>query len=144
MSRPSRNWIWAVAMAVAVAWTGLFVHNVADLPGQSILSPESWGPLIVSAILFAIWFWWRTVGGWLLLGWAVLNVLGAILTVLPLAFLPFEPEQSVAHYLFHVLYGATQVPLVVAAIASLRATGSRATGARPRRSTARSDPPAGS
>lgn len=120
MSRPSRRWIWVMAIAVGLAWGGLFVHNFAELPDQSIISPESFGPLIFSATLFAIWFWWRRVGGWLLLLWVVLNLLGAILTVLPLPFLPFAAEQSVSHYLFHVLYGATQVPLLIAAIASLR------------------------
>ncbi len=144
MSRPSNRWIWVMAVAVVVAWIGLFIHNVADLPGQSILSPESYGPLIFSVTLFAVWFWWRRVGSWLLLLWAALNVLGAILTVLPLSFLPFEPEQTTKHYLFHVLYGVTQLPLLIAAIASARATGSRATGERPPGSAARSDPPAGS
>jgi hypothetical protein len=133
-----------MAITVAVAWLGLFLHNVADLPGQTILSPESFGPLIFSATLFAIWFWWRRIGSWLLLAWAALNVLGAILTVLPLSFLPFEPEQSLAHYLFHVLYGAAQIPFLIAAVASLRATGSPASDARPPRSAARTDPPAGS
>jgi hypothetical protein len=144
MSRPSGRWIWVMSIVVAVAWLGLYVHNIAELPGQSLISPESFGPLIFSATLFAIWFWWRRIGAWLLLVWAAVNVLGAILTVLPLPILPFEPEQSVSHYLFHVLYGATQLPLIWAAIASLRATGSRESGAPPPASAARTDQPAGS
>jgi len=35
------------------------------------------------------------------------------LSVLPLPVLPFTPEQSLRHYSFHVLYAATQVPLLV-------------------------------
>ena len=38
---------------------------------------------------------------------------GAVLSVLPLPFLPFEPEQSVSHYLSHVVLGIAQVPLIV-------------------------------
>lgn len=112
--------IWMMAIAVVVAWVGLVVHNVADLAGQTLLSPESFGPLIFSATLFAVWVWWPRIGAWLLLGWAVLNVVGAILTVLPLAILPFAPAQTPAHYGFHVVYLLTQVPLLFAAIASLR------------------------
>lgn len=48
------------------------------------------------------------------LGWGGLQVVGgAIIGVLPLSFLPFGPEQTVRHCLFHGLYGVAQVPLVV-------------------------------
>jgi hypothetical protein len=40
-------------------------------------------------------------------------VAGGIVTALPLPFLPFAPEQSVAHYAVHVVYALSQVPLVV-------------------------------
>ena len=50
------------------------------------------------------------LGGALLLAWALLNLLGgAVLSVLPLPFLPFVPEQSLRHYSFHLLYGLTHV-----------------------------------
>ena len=62
------------------------------------------------------------LGGALLLAWALLNLLGgAVLSVLPLPFLPFVPEQSLRHYSFHLLYGLTQVPLIVAARTQLKA-----------------------
>ena len=61
-------------------------------------------------------------GAALLLTWALLNLLGgAVLSVLPLPFLPFVPEQSLRHYSFHLLYGLTQVPLIVAARTQLKA-----------------------
>jgi hypothetical protein len=106
----------AVAAAALVAWAGLFVHNVADLPGQTLLSPESEVPGLVSLVLIALWFLPRTrrIAGWLVLGWALLNLIGGALSVLPLPILPFAPEQSLRHYLFHLLYGLCQVPLVVA------------------------------
>lgn len=115
-----RGRIGTMATGVVTSWAGLFVHNLADLPGQSILSPESLGPLIFSATLFAVWVWWPRVGSWLLLGWAALNVMGAVVTVLPLAFLPFSPAQTAAHYGFHVVYLVTQVPLVVICLIAIR------------------------
>lgn len=33
--------------------------------------------------------------------------------MLPLPFLPFDPEQSVQHYLMHVVYAVGQMPLLV-------------------------------
>ena len=40
--------------------------------------------------------------------------------MIPLSFLPFEPEQTVRHYFFHVVYGATQLPLICMLWAELR------------------------
>jgi hypothetical protein len=55
-------------------------------------------------------------------GWGVLNlVIGGIVTVLPLAILPFVPEQSVTHYAAHVVYALGQFPLVVLGYRALRA-----------------------
>jgi hypothetical protein len=92
----------------------MFVHNLAELPGQSLLSPESLIPLIVTVTLIAGWFTPSrrgvTVG---LLCWGLLHLLGGgILSVLPLPFLPFAPEQSASHYLFHAIYALAQLPLV--------------------------------
>lgn len=50
--------------------------------------------------------------GRLLLGWGAISLAGAIVTVLPLPFLPFRPEQSVSHYGVHALYVITQLPLL--------------------------------
>ena len=44
-----------------------------------------------------------------------MNLAGGALSVLPLSVLPFQPEQTVRHYSFHLLYAATQVPLLVVA-----------------------------
>lgn len=118
----TRN-VVAVGGAAVLAWVGLSVHNVADLPSQTLLSPESAGPGLVSLLLVALWFQPRSrrIAGWLLLGWASLNLIGgAILSVLPLPILPFSPEQSLRHYLFHVLYGACQLPLIAVLLVSFR------------------------
>jgi hypothetical protein len=42
----------------------------------------------------------------------ILNLVGGFATVLPLPVLPFKPEQSLRHYMFHVLYALTQFPLL--------------------------------
>ena len=53
----------------------------------------------------------RTAGAWALIAWAVLNLIGGALSVLPLSFLPFVPAQTVEHYAYHALYAASQLPL---------------------------------
>jgi hypothetical protein len=44
--------------------------------------------------------------------YAAVNLAGAMVTVLPFGWLPFAPEQSVAHYAAHVIYALCQVPLL--------------------------------
>jgi hypothetical protein len=51
---------------------------------------------------------------WAMLSWTWLNLVGGgILSVIPFPFWPFHPEQSVFHYLMHVQYVLTQIPLIV-------------------------------
>ena len=56
----------------------------------------------------------RRAGAWSLLVWSTVNLVGAVLSVLPLPFLPFEPEQTVRHYAFHGVYLLSQLPLIAA------------------------------
>ena len=49
--RPGRS---SVVAAAVIAWLGLLVHNVADLPDQTLLSPETLWPSLVTAVLLAI------------------------------------------------------------------------------------------
>lgn len=106
------SWIYVTA---AVSWLGFLVHNVADLPDQSLSSPETLWPSLTTGALLAIYRFGATRPATLaLFAWATLNLLGAALTVLPLALLPFDPEQTPRHYSFHVLYFASQVPLLTA------------------------------
>ncbi|WP_439290383.1 hypothetical protein [Microbacterium sp. A84] len=108
-------------MAALLGWIGLFIHNLADLPGQTIMSAESLIPLLITAALVALWFTpLREGAAWALLAWGTLNLAGAIVTVLPLTVLPFEPDQSFTHYAFHLLYGLTQIPIIVVAAIWLR------------------------
>lgn len=109
-------------VAVALSWLGFFIHNIADLSGQTILSPESLFPTLIYLALLVLWFTpARRVAGWLLLVWVGLQLIGgAVLSVLPLPILPFSPEQSFQHYAFHGLYGLLQLPLIVGLIGWLR------------------------
>jgi hypothetical protein len=126
------RWALRVLGSAGLASAGLVVHNVADLPGQSVLSPESSLPTLVSVALVILWLVpaTRRLGAWLLLGWTTLNLVGGALSVLPLSFLPFAPEQSVTHYLFHVGYAVTQLPLLWVCLAWVRVHSRRGRGVR--------------
>jgi len=67
----------------------LHVHNLASLPGQTLLSPETLYPTLVTVAFVVAWLIrpGRVTAG-LLFGWALLHLVGAVLTVLPLPFLP--------------------------------------------------------
>jgi hypothetical protein len=103
-----------VVAAAVIGWLGLLVHNVADLPDQTLLSPETLWPSVVTAVLLTLYATGAVrLAGIGLFGWALLNLVGGTFSVLPLPGLPFEPEQSLRHYSFHLVYAATQVPLVM-------------------------------
>jgi len=106
-----------MAGAVALAWLGMYIHNVEDLPNLTLGSPENAGPGLVWLVLLGLW-WAQRDRSWpaaLLLGWAGLNLLGTFVTVLPLPVLPFKPEQSLRHYAFHVLNALALLPVLVLA-----------------------------
>ena len=111
-----------MAIALAVSWVAMLAHNLYELP----LTPwdvENSGPLVVDVLLLVA-YWRRPASRavpLVILGWAALNlVIGGVVSVLPLAVLPFVPEQSLSHYAAHVLYAAGQVPLILVAVAALR------------------------
>jgi hypothetical protein len=66
----------------------------------------------------------RRVAAWLLLGWGWLHAIGGgLLSVLPLPWWPYQPEQSLRHYAVHALYAVLQVPLLVTVTQYLRHPG---------------------
>jgi hypothetical protein len=117
LEAPTTNHLigWVAAFTL-LSWLGVFIHNRADLPQLPVLSPESSIPALISLLLFL--GWWllpqkRTMRV-ALLSWVWLNLLGGgILSVIPFPFWPFHPEQTVFHYVMHVQYTLTQIPLVV-------------------------------
>ncbi len=111
-----------LATGAAVSLLGLATHNTLEFGAASLLDPATgfmpmlvaYGALVV-LILRAPAL--RLTALIALAGLALLNLVGgAVLSVLPLGFLPFEPEQSLGHYLSHVLYGITQLPLIWVAL----------------------------
>ena len=117
-----REWTVVLLGTVVLSWLGLFIHNISDLPGQTILSTESAYPTLVYLVLVAFWLTpWRRIAELLLLVWVLLQLIGgAIISVLPLPFLPFHPEQTLHHYLFHVIYGLLQIPALIILISRRR------------------------
>ena len=114
-----RHTVWLMGGAVAISVIGALTHNVREFGLMSVFISGN-GELVVVAIwgsAFAVW--WRAakmraVAVWILVGLVLLNLLsGAVLTVLPVTFLPFRPEQSLDHYVSHIVYGVAQLPLIL-------------------------------
>ena len=123
MDRPSvRRWPVAIVASAVVAWAGMFVHNIADVPGQTLASPETGLPSLLTLVLTLLWFVRpiRRGATWALLVWAWISLVGGAMSVLPLEILPFRPVQTLEHYGFHAVYAATQVPLIVVTTLWLR------------------------
>ncbi len=98
--------------ALLVSTAGAVIHNMLEFPGMSFGSPEMLSTIVPAVVVAAWWVirpslpaWWA-ITTWI----ALLLILGAVITVLPLPFLPFEPEQSLGHYASHVVFGVSQLP----------------------------------
>jgi hypothetical protein len=118
----SRPVFWTAAFTT-LSWLGEYIHNRQELPQLSILSPENSIMGLIALALFLTWLVvpYHKLPPVLLLALGLLHLIGgAILSVLPLGFLPFVPEQSFSHYLAHIVYGAAQFPLVTAMLLELR------------------------
>ena len=108
--------------ALAISWGSMLAHNLYELP-LGPLDIENSGPLIVAVGLGAAYA--ARPGSFpvasLAFAWGALNlVVGGIVSVLPLSFLPFVPEQSLSHYAAHVVYTLGQVPLVLVSYRAAR------------------------
>ncbi|MET0773742.1 MAG: hypothetical protein ABWZ82_11700 [Candidatus Limnocylindrales bacterium] len=114
-----------MAVALAISWASMLAHNLYELP-LSPVDPESFGPLVV-AVALGLAYAARPdsfLVATLAFAWGVLNlVIGGVLSVLPLSFLPFVPEQTLTHYGAHVVYTLGQLPLVVVAYRAARIAG---------------------
>jgi hypothetical protein len=54
---PATNrYIGWVAACTLLSWLGEFVHNCADLPQLSLLSPENIIPALIAGLLFLAWW----------------------------------------------------------------------------------------
>ena len=118
-----RRSVGLMLMFTLLSWLGEYTHNLAELPSLTLISPENSLPALISLALFGVW-WLMPLNRtptFLLLAWALLHLIGgAIISVMPLGFLPFYPEQTLEHYAAHVLYGLAQLPLIMLAVQQLR------------------------
>ena len=112
-----------VAAFTALSWLGGYVHNLIELPQLTILSPENSIVALISIILLVAWWLlpFKRITAILLLIWGLLHLIGgAIITVIPFSFLPFYPEQTLRHYLAHIIYGLAQLPLIAMMVWHIR------------------------
>lgn len=113
-----------LAALTFLSWLGSYIHTTMEL-ALPVWRAENSIPAIVGFALFLGWWrqpkqrqrWARmllvwTAGGHLLLG--------AILSVLPLELWPFAPEQSLSHYVSHLIYALAQVPLIAVLLLQIR------------------------
>ena len=113
---------------VSLSAAGMAIHTIREFGPAGLLNPAT-GFVTFVALQLALYITHtlvpstRRATSIALFATAILQLFGgAIVTVLPLPFLPFTPDQSLHHYLSHALYGALQIPLL---IASRRAAASR-------------------
>jgi hypothetical protein len=121
--------------AIGLAILGSLTHNAMEFGVGSVLASRN-GELPFALMWLAVFaLWWLVPGArrpamWAIVALALLNLIGgAVITVIPFGFLPFEPEQSFTHYLAHVIYGLAQIPIVVLGLREVRLQRSPASGA---------------
>ena len=112
--------------AVIVSLVGFGVHNLREFGLAGLYEPQNgFIPMALLMVLALVLYHavpsLHDAAAWALLIMGGLHLIGAVFTVLPLATLPFEPEQSAGHYVSHVVYFVAQVPLV--ALATVEAFG---------------------
>jgi hypothetical protein len=111
-----------VVVATAVSWLGLWVHELHRVPRLLGFTPV--GDLFMLPIAAGLALWWSRSRGapaaCALAIYATVNLVGAVVTILPLGWLPFVPDQTVAHYAAHVIYAVCQLPLLTLAILQLQ------------------------
>ena len=96
----------------ALSVVGLVIHQFQEFPGQYLYNLSIIGPMAAIAALL-VWFVIRYQRGYFaLLLYTLIHLIGGVLSVFPLAFLPFVPEQSPQHYISHLLYALCQLPLI--------------------------------
>jgi hypothetical protein len=113
-----------LAALIFLSWLGAYIHTTYELQ-LPIWRWEHSFPAVVGLVLFLAWWRqsrWRRTWVVILLGWTTVAhlVIGAILSVLPVPLWPFYPEQSLSHYLSHVIYGVAQLPLIWVLIQALK------------------------
>lgn len=108
--RPGRS---AVLAALLVSAAGHVVHNLAEFPPSILLGWETLVPLGVTVLLGAGLVYRPSRATYFTaVGWSLVVIVFGGGSVLPFGFLPFAPEQSISHYLSHLIYALAQLPLL--------------------------------
>lgn len=111
---------WGLALSGA----GHPVHNIQEFGVGIIGAWETLLPVAVTVVLIVAVRLQIATGVVLVAGaWGMVVLVAGGGSVFPLSALPFEPEQSAAHYVTHAGYALLQGPLLVAtamALAELR------------------------
>jgi hypothetical protein len=125
-----------MAASVTLSILGMAFHTVREFGLPGLVSPPT-GMLPMASVQLLLFVGWllspgaRSALEIALAGSATLQLLGgAVISVLPFPFLPFQPEQSLSHYLSHLALGLTQLPRLVIPL-RLRAARSRSADPQP-------------
>lgn len=111
----------SVVAAFVVSGFGHVLHNLEEFPVTILFGWETLVPLGVTVVLGVAWS--RRAGRSayaLMAGWAAIVIVFGGGSVIPFGFLPFVPEQSASHYLAHVVYVVTQLPLLYVGLHGVR------------------------
>jgi hypothetical protein len=102
-----------VVFAVAASISGLLVHNIEEFGLSILLGPETWVPVAITVLLGVALLKRPGTGVFVAtIGWAVIVIVVGGASVLPLWIWPFTPEQTVSHYVAHLVYALAQLPLL--------------------------------
>lgn len=102
--------------AVIVSALGMAFHTVREFGWLGLLNPAL-GMIPVVALQVVLLRAWlrdnrqRGPTKWLL-ATGLIELVGGGLSVLPLPILPYAPDQSLYHYISHVVWGVAQLPLI--------------------------------
>lgn len=112
-----------VVTILFVSAAGHVIHNLVEFPASILLGWETTLPVAITALLGVVWYTWRERAAYALVaGWAAIVLVFGGGSVLPLGVLPFVPEQSVSHYVAHLVYTGTQLPLLWVGIREFRSS----------------------
>src|ERR1700694_4991296 len=102
--------------SVIVSAFGMAFHTVREFGWLGLLNPALGMIPVVAVQVVLLRAWLRanrprglTQG---LLATGLIELVGGSLSVLPLPILPYVPDQSLYHYISHVVWGVAQLPLI--------------------------------
>ncbi|GAC59833.1 hypothetical protein [Gordonia sihwensis] len=116
----------------AVALAGVLIHDRVDMPATPLLSVTNMFPTAVYLGLGLLGFVprARAASSWLLLIWAWILVVASLIGLIPQSNAVSAPQNPNVHYVFHIIYAACQLPLVVALVLRLNRDASAVTTSR--------------